>query len=176
MSLSLTHTHTLSLYRRWMEVSVRGETHYIHPLLITGLKAWHLRPVFSLFFPFSCVVISFFFPCDILCVSCVAAVSCMEDGGERHRDWGGGERDGCQGVFTHTYARAHSLAHTHTHVRRAHTPMCHTHAFVCVTHTPMCVFASACKWVAWEKTVFPSFFFSLLFFSTLMNKVLNPNR
>jgi hypothetical protein len=35
-------SHVLSA--AWMELRVRGETHYIHPLLITGLKAWHLRP------------------------------------------------------------------------------------------------------------------------------------
>ena len=26
------------------QVSWRGETHLIHPVLVTGLKAWHLRP------------------------------------------------------------------------------------------------------------------------------------
>ena len=39
-----------SLSPSWREVSWRGATHLIHPVLVTGLKAWHLRPEAD-FFP-----------------------------------------------------------------------------------------------------------------------------
>jgi len=41
-------SHSMTL--AWQTIQFKGETHLIKPLLVTGLKAWHLRPE-SKFFP-----------------------------------------------------------------------------------------------------------------------------